>query len=56
MKTKNVITALLMVESALVLITLLLGRNAWVGVVCYWAILLMKNTCDYIDEKRKNDG
>jgi hypothetical protein len=53
MKTKNLLILILIVESALVLVTLLLGKNAWVGIVCYWAVLLMKNILDYIDEKRK---
>jgi hypothetical protein len=53
MKTKNLLILILIVESALVLVTLLLGKNAWVGIVCYWAVLLMKNIFDYIDEKGK---
>ncbi len=53
MKTKNLMILILIVESALVLVTLLLGKNAWLGIICYWAVLLMKNISDYIDEKRK---
>ena len=53
MKNKLFMNAMLIVESALVLITLLMGKNAWLGIVCYWAVLLMKNISDYIDEKRK---
>ena len=45
MKVNNLMIVLLIMESALVLITL--------GIVCYWAILLMKNINDYIDDKRK---
>ena len=56
MKTKNLMVVMLIVESALVLITLLRGGNAWLGIVCYWAVLLMKNISDYIDEKRKDHG
>ena len=52
MKTKNLMIVLLIVESALVLIGLLMKQDVWVGVVCYWAVLLMKNINDYIDEKR----
>ncbi len=53
MKNKLFMNAILIVESALVLITLLMGKNAWLGIVCYWAVLLMKNISDFIDEKRK---
>ena len=53
MKDKLFMNAMLIVESALVLITLLMGKNAWLGIVCYWAVLLMKNISDFIDEKRK---
>ena len=53
MKNKLYMNAMLIVESALVLITLLMGKNAWLGIVCYWAVLLMKNISDFIDEKRK---
>ena len=47
---------MLIFESALVLIGLLLKKDVWVGIVCYWAVLLMKNISDYIDEKRKDNG
>ena len=53
MKNKLFMNAMLIVESVLVLITLLMGKNAWLGIVCYWAVLLMKNISDFIDEKRK---
>jgi len=52
MKTKNLMIVILVIEAALVLITLLRGGNAWLGIVCYWAVLLMKNISDYIDDKR----
>jgi len=55
-KTKNFMIVMLIVESALVLIGLLLKKDVWVGIVCYWAVLLMKNISDYIDEKRKDNG
>jgi len=56
LKTKNLMIVMLIVESALVLIGLLLKKDVWVGIVCYWAVLLMKNISDYIDEKRKDNG
>jgi hypothetical protein len=46
---------MLIVESALVLSGLLMKRDVWGIIVCYWAILLVKNISDYIDEKRKED-
>ena len=55
MKTKIFFIVMLIVESALVLIGLLLKQDVWVGIVCYWAVLLVKNISDYIDEKRKED-
>ena len=56
MKTKRIMIIVLIMEATLVLITLLRGGNAWLGIVCYWAVLLMKNISDYIDEKRKDHG
>ena len=56
MKTKNLMIVMLIIESALVLIGLLMKQDVWVGIVCYWAVLLMKNISDYIDEKRKDYG
>ena len=52
MKTKNLMIVILIMEAALVLITLLKGGNAWFSIVCYWVVLLMKNISDYIDDKR----
>ena len=52
MKTKNLMILLLILESGLVLFGLIMKWDVWVGVVCYWFILLMKNICDLIDEKR----
>ena len=54
MKTKNLMIVLLMLESALVLFGLLMKWDVWVGIVCYWFILLMKNTCDYLDVRRED--
>ena len=54
MKTKNLLIIFLIVESALVLFGLLMGWNVWVGIVCYWFVLLMKNINDYLDARREN--
>ena len=56
MKTKCVMTACLLVESALVLIGLLLKQEVWFGIVCYWAVLTMKNLSDLMDEREKRHG
>ena len=56
MKTKCVLTACLLVESALVLIGLLLKQDVWFGIVCYWAVLTMKNLSDLMDEREKHYG
>ena len=53
MKTKNLMIILLILESALVLIGLLMKMDVWVGIVCYWFIVLMKNISDYIDVRRE---
>ena len=55
MKTKNLMIILLIMESALVLSGLLMKRDVWGIILCYWAVLLVKNISDYIDEKRKED-
>ena len=56
MKTKCVMTACLLVESALVLTGLLLKQDVWFGIVCYWAVLTMKNLTDLMDEREKHHG
>ena len=56
MKTKCVMTACLLVESALVLTGLLLKQDVWFGIVCYWAVLTMKNLRDLMDEREKRHG
>ena len=54
MKTKNLLIVFLIIESALVLFGLLMGWNVWVGIICYWSVLLMKNINDYLDARREN--
>ena len=50
---KIILIICLIIESALVLFGLLMGWNVWVGIVCYWVVLLMKNINDYLDARRK---
>ena len=54
MRIKNILTVCLMLEAALVLIGLLLKRDVWIGIVFYWAILLIKNVADYMDIRRED--
>lgn len=56
MKIKNLFIICLILESALVLTGLLMKRDVWIGVTCYWAVQLMKNISDYLDEKRAGHG
>ena len=56
MKIRNAMVALLMLQSAVVLAGLLLKQDVWLAIVCYWAILLLKNACDDINEKRRCYG
>ncbi len=58
MKTKNIMIILLILESSLVLIGLLMKWDVWVGVVCYWFILLLKNLNDYLEIRKseRNEG
>ena len=53
MRTCNFLIICLIIESAVVLFGLLMGWNVWVGIVCYWVVLLMKNINDYLDARRK---
>lgn len=53
MKTRNLMIVLLIVESALVLIGLLFKQDVWFGIICFWAVLLMKNISDYFDNRGK---
>ena len=54
MKTRNILIICLIIESALVLLGLLMGWNVWVGIVCYWTVLLAKNINDYLDARRES--
>ena len=56
MKTKYIMTLCLLVESALVLAGLLLKQEVWFGIVCYWAVLTMKNLSDFMDERKGRNG
>ena len=56
MKTKDVYVLCLLIESVLVLTGLILKQDVWFGIVCYWAILSMKNLSDYMDRRRNRDG
>ena len=54
MRTSNILIICLIIESALVLFGLIMGWNVWVGIVCYWTVLLAKNISDYMDARREN--
>ena len=56
MRTKYIVTMCLLIESALVLTGLILKQDVWFGIVCYWAVLTMKNLLDFMDERRGHDG
>ena len=56
MKTKTIMTLCLLIESALVLIGLLLRLDVWVGIVCYWTVLTAKNLLDFMDEGNGKNG
>lgn len=56
MKTKDLMTLCLLIESALVLAGLLLRQDVWLGIVCYWTVLTLKNLSDYMDGRRDRDG
>lgn len=56
MKTKNIMTLCLLIESALVLVGLLLKQDVWFGIVCYWSVLTLKNLSDYMVERRGQNG
>ena len=51
MKTQDILVLCLLVEAVLVLIGLILGYNVWIGIICYWAVLSMKNLLDYLDRR-----
>ena len=56
MKTKDMMTLCLLIESALVLIGLLLKLDMWVGIVCYWTVLTLKNQSDFMDGRKGRNG
>ena len=56
MKTKDMMTLCLLIESALVLAGLLLKLDVWLGIVCYWSVLTLKNLTDYIDGRMGRNG
>ena len=53
MKSSNILIVCLIIESALVLFGLLMGWNVWVGIICYWTVLLAKNINDYLESRRE---
>lgn len=55
MKTQDILVLCLLVEAVLVLIGLILGYNVWIGIICYWAVLSMKNLLDYLDRRNQRD-
>ena len=56
MKIKNLFIICLIIESALVLAGVLMKRDVRIGITCFWAVQLMKNINDYLDEKRAGHG
>lgn len=56
MKTKDLMTLCLLIESALVLAGLLLKQDVWLGIVCYWTVLTLKNLSDYMDGRKDRNG
>ena len=56
MKTKDMMTLCLLIESALVLAGLLLKLDVWLGIVCYWSVLTLKNLADFMEGRKGRDG
>ena len=56
MKTKDMMTLCLLIESALVLAGLLLKLDVWLGIVCYWSVLTLKNLTDFMDGRKGRNG
>jgi hypothetical protein len=56
MKTKDMMTLCLLIESALVLAGLLLKLDVWFGIVCYWSVLTLKNLTDFMDGRKGRNG
>lgn len=56
MKTKDMMTLCLLIESALVLAGLLLKLDVWLGIVCYWSVLTLKNLADFMDGRKGRNG
>lgn len=46
---------LLMLIALAVFVVLLCGSNAWPLIAIYWAILTLKNACDFMAVTKKND-
>ena len=55
MKLKDVLTVSLLIEAVMVLLGIVAGYDMWAGIICYWAVLSLKNLIDYIDTRREND-
>ena len=56
MKTKDMMTLCLLIESALVLDGLLLKLDVWLRIVCYWSVLTLKNLADFMEGRKGRDG
>ncbi len=53
----KILPLLLALVSMLVLIGLMLKLDVWIVIVCYWALVVMKNATDCVfDDQNGNDG
>ncbi len=55
MKAQDILVLCLLLEAVLVFVGLCLGQSVWIGIICYWGILSLKNLLDYL-EGRRNCG
>ena len=53
MQTQILMSILLIVDAAMILISLFLKQDVWFSMVCYWFVVLLKNISDVIDENNR---
>ena len=51
----NALIFALMIIAAVVCGTIAAGGNAWALIICYWAVLTVKNGADWIAAQRKSE-
>jgi len=56
MRSKLIYHVILVVEALLIIIQLTTKHEAWIGMMCFWSVVVMENISDIIDEWGNRHG